>query len=330
MAVTSATKRRSVKDIFNGPDVKWGPIGKDVYQRTYSRTKADGTQETWQDTVLRVVEGNLAFVQDEFHEIGEKEKLLSLLYNMEVVPGGRHLWATGVSGRQYVSNCHSSGWSRKDLTEHFVFTFEELMKGGGVGSNYSNKYIEMYPPVFSEVKFHVVCNPSHPNIEEFSSLLSKDFFHNSRDRFVVEDSREGWATSLAELLRGAWYGRETPLIVDVSMLREKGAILRSFGGKSSGPDPLVKMLSKVASILNSKVGKKMSSLDMMEIDHEISHVVVAGGIRRSARMSIKSWADKDIMQFLHCKSDPEKHWTTNISVEVDEQFFRALRKSSPR
>lgn len=327
MANTATVRiKKSVNEVFKSKDVQWGPIGKEVYLRTYSRLKPDGTQETWDDTVLRVVEGNLAFVPDAFHEPEEKEKLLLLLYSMEVIPGGRHLWATGVSGRQYVSNCHSSGWSRKDLTEHFVFSFEELMKGGGVGSNYSNKYIEMYPPVFSDVKLHMVCNPSHPNAEEFSALLSKEFSHSARDRFVVEDSREGWSNALAEVLRAAWYGRETPLIVDVSMLREKGAILRSFGGKSSGPSPLVGMLCRVAGILNGKVGKKMSSLDMMEIDHEVSKVVVAGGIRRSARMSIKSWADKDILEFLHCKRDPELHWTTNISVEVDDGFFRAIRK----
>lgn len=327
MPPTTVIKRRkSIDEVFNGNDVKWGPIGKEIYLRTYSRLKPDGTQESWRDTVLRVVEGNLAFVPDAFHEAGEKEKLLSMLYNMEAVPGGRHLWATGVSGRQYVSNCHSAGFSRKDLAEHFVFTFEELMKGGGVGSNYSNRYIEIYPPVFSEIKLHIVCNPSHPNIEEFASLLSKEFAHNSRDRFVVDDSREGWSDTLAEVLRAAWYGRETALIVDVSMLRERGALLRSFGGKSSGPAPLVMMLSKVAAILNSKIGKKMSSLDMMDIDHEISKVVVAGGIRRSARMSIKYWADKDIFEFLQCKKDPEKQWTTNISVEVDDLFFRAVRK----
>lgn len=327
MAITTRMhSKKSISEVFGSKEVQWGPIGKEVYLRTYSRLKPDGTQESWQDTVLRVVEGNLAFVPEIFHEPGEKEKLLNLLYDMEVIPGGRHLWATGVSGRQYVSNCHSSGWSRKDLTEHFVFSFEELMKGGGVGSNYSNRYIEIYPPVFSDVKLHVVCNPSHPNVDEFATLLSKEFTHSARDRFVVDDSREGWSTALAEVLSAAWYGRETALVIDVSMLREKGAILRSFGGKSSGPSPLVTMLCKVAGILNGKVGKKMSSLDMMEIDHEVSKVVVAGGIRRSARMSIKSWADKDILEFLHCKRNPELHWTTNVSVEVDDGFFRAIRK----
>lgn len=311
-------------------DILWGPIGKEVYQRTYSRLKPDGTQETWTDTVERVVDGNLGLVPRKHHEADERERLVSLFRKMDALPAGRHLWSSGVPGRQFLFNCHSSGHSRKDLPSHFTFLFDELMKGGGVGSNYSNRYIEIYPPIFSKVDFHIVCTPSHPNFEEFSGYVSKDHNHHSQDRFVVEDSREGWCQSLSELLLAAWQGKETPLIVDVSMLRERGALLKSFGGKSAGPGPLVTMLSNVATLVNSKVGKKLTSLDMMAIDHEIATCVVSGNIRRSARMSIKYWADCDIHDFISCKADEKSHWSTNISVEVDDEFFRALRKGEKR
>jgi ribonucleoside-triphosphate reductase len=318
--------RRNVQ-VNSDDGVRWGPIGREVYLRTYSRQKADGTNETWRDTVERVVDGNLALVDPRFHEPGEREKLFKMIYGMEALPAGRHLWSTGVHGRQFLANCHSAGFTRRDVTEHFRFTFDELMKGGGVGSNYSNKYISMHPPILSKVDLHIVCNPAHPDIGEFRELLSSSFTHHERDRYVVEDSREGWCGALAEVLRAAWDGRDFPLVIDVSVLRPKGALLRSFGGKSSGPAPLVRMLHKVAFIMSSRVGGKLSSLDVMEIDHEISRVVVAGGIRRSARMSVKHWADKDIFDFIHCKKDEDKHWTTNISVEVDYEFFRALRKN---
>jgi len=330
MAVITATKRRSVKDVFNGNEVKWGPIGKDVYLRTYSRTKADGTQESWQDTVLRVVDGNLALVNRKFHEPGERERLIELIYNMDMIPAGRHLWVSGVPGRQFVFNCHAAGWSRKDLASHFTFTFEELMKGGGVGSNYSNKYIEMYPPIFSKVNLHVVCNPDHPNVDELSGMLSKDFDHFAQERFVVDDSREGWSATLQEVLLASWHGKDSPLIVDVSMLRERGAVLKSFGGKSSGPGPLVIMIKKIAELLNSKVGKKLTGMDMMAIDHQLATCVVSGNIRRSARMSIKHWADPDVLEFINCKKDADSHWSTNISVEVDERFFQAIRRGEEK
>jgi len=273
-AITTATEGAA------HPSYQFGPIGLDVYQRTYSRLKADGTHETWPETVRRVVDGNLALVDEKYHEPGEREKLYGLLLRMDMIPAGRHLWATGVPGRQYLANCHSAGFSRKDLTLHFIFSFDELMKGGGVGSNYSNKYIGMYPPVFSKVELHIVCNPSHPNIEEFKRHLSKKYDHLTRDRYVVDDSREGWCGSLAEVLKGAWDGRDMPLVIDITPLRERGALLKSFGGVSSGPTPLLEMLIRVNGILNSKVGQKLSSTDMMQIDHEIATCVVSGNIRR--------------------------------------------------
>lgn len=307
-------------------DVLWGPIGKEVYQRTYSRMKPDGTQETWGDTVERVVDGNLGLVPRRHHEPEERKKLIELFRKMDALPAGRHLWSSGVPGRQFLFNCHSAGWSRKDLSGHFSFLFDELMKGGGVGSNYSNRYIEICPPIFSKIDFHIVCTPSHPNFSEMADHISKDYNNHSPDRLVVEDSREGWCQALSEVLLAAWQGKETPLIIDVSMLRERGSQLKSFGGKSSGPGPLVTMLSSVASLLNARVGKKLTSLDMMAIDHEIATCVVSGNIRRSARMSIKYWADSDIHDFISCKADEKSHWSTNISVEVDNEFFRALRK----
>jgi len=326
---TETSSRRITKKIKL--PYAFGPIGIEVYQRTYSRLKSDGKPETWPETVRRVVDGNLAFVDARFHEKDEREKLYDLILKMNMIPAGRHLWVTGVPGRQYVSNCHSAGWLRKDLTEHFTFTFDELMKGGGVGSNYSNRYIGIYPPVFDKVELHVVCNPSHPNIDEFKRYLSPMYDHLVHNRYVVDDSREGWWGSLAEVLRAAWDGKDGPLIIDVSMLRERGALLKSFGGRSSGPGPLVALLNNVAKILNAKIGQKLTSLDFMEIDHQIAACVVSGNIRRSARMSIKHWADPDIFEFIRLKKtekngDEKKHWSTNISVEVDDAFFRALRK----
>lgn len=306
--------------------VSWGPIGQEVFKRSFSRSKPDGTQESWYDTVKRTVEGNLALVDSKYHEKDEKDKLFNLIYSMDMLPAGRHLWATGVSKRQYLNNCHSAGFCRDDVTEHFTFVFDELMKGGGVGSNYSNKHINIYPPVYSKVDLHIVCTTSHPNYGDMTQHISAKYASNDRSRFVVEDSREGWCKALELVLKSAWYATTSTVILDVSMLRPRDAILRSFGGKSSGPQPLVEMLFRVVDTINKRVGERLTSLDVMEIDHEISRAVVAGGIRRSSRMSIKYWGDKDIFHFIKCKRDKDRQWTTNISVEVDDEFFRALRK----
>ncbi|TMZ45693.1 ribonucleoside-triphosphate reductase, adenosylcobalamin-dependent, partial [Klebsiella pneumoniae] len=126
--------------------IPWGPTGELVYERTYSRPKPDGTRETWPETVRRVVDGNLALAGK--HERNERDELVSLMEEFKILPAGRHLWASGVPGRQYLFNCHVSGWG-EDITEHFEFTFLRLMEGGGVGANYSNRFLNQYPLIKS-------------------------------------------------------------------------------------------------------------------------------------------------------------------------------------
>ena len=109
--------------------IQWGPIGKDVYERTYSRIKADGTNETWPETVERVVDGNLSLVDKKFWKRNERQQLIDLFLDFKALPAGRHLWVSGVKGRQFLFNCHVAGW-RQNLSDHYAFTFNELMKGG--------------------------------------------------------------------------------------------------------------------------------------------------------------------------------------------------------
>src|SRR5512134_2246823 len=151
---TGRMKRKRHSVAFTAP--KWGPQGELVYNRTYSRTKPDGSKETWMETVERVVDGNLALVPEKYHLKGEREALIEAIHSFKILPGGRHLWASGVKGRQYLFNCHVSGWG-KDITEHFQFTFLRLMEGGGVGANYSNSFLDRYPEVERRLKVHIVC-----------------------------------------------------------------------------------------------------------------------------------------------------------------------------
>ena len=240
----------------------FGPQGQEIFERTYSRLKADGTNETWADMVQRVVDGNLALVAPGHALVGEREALLELVGNMKLLPAGRHLWTSGVPGRQFNRNCHRAGWTER-LSEHFAFMFDQLMLGGGVGANYS----------------------------EATSVLEP--------------------TCLA-------------VTIVVDGVRERGAPLRGFGGTASGPGPLVDALRKMVALLNVAHGRRITGLEAMAIDHAIAQCVVAGNIRRSARMSIMHWADPDIFDFIACKADFTDHWTTNISVEVDDAYFAAL------
>ncbi len=184
----------------------WGPLGRDVFDRTYSRRRPDGDRETWEQTTERVVDGNVALVGPEFIEPGEVEALKAHLSDFSLLPGGRHLWVSGVEGRQFLFNCHRAGWGNH-LADHFCFTFNELMKGGGVGANYSTDYLHELPPVSGEVEFRASCLPDHPDLHEFAHRLGSPPSRGGAV-FEVPDTREGWVGALEALLHLAEAGGE--------------------------------------------------------------------------------------------------------------------------
>jgi ribonucleoside-triphosphate reductase (thioredoxin) len=314
---------------------KFGPSGEVVYNRTYSRDKEGGGKETWPETVDRVVYGNLALVYGSDPDAWDTEvrheamRLGQYMNQFALIPAGRHLWATGVPGRQYLFNCHVAGWGEK-LSEHFRFSFLRLMEGGGVGANYSGKHTGRYGAPVRKVQPHVICKPEHADMAELHPFLSDQFIPESYPDLEVHDSREGWAQALCFLIDEFYTDEpeswgDNVMIFDVSRVRPSGSPLRTFGGTASGPAPLARMLLEVATVLNrAHDNQGLTPLDVMEIDHAIAECVVSGGNRRSARMSIVHWKDPYIFEFLKCKEIPGLHWTTNISVEIDDEFLELL------
>lgn len=315
--------------------IQWGPIGETVYKRTYSQRKEDGQKEIWPETVIRSVDGNIGLVDPKFIEPDEREKLINLLFPFAALPGGRHLNASGMKGRQFLFNCHASGWDAFEPQAHFTFLFDCLMQGGGVGANYSNRYMESLPSVLRTIDLHLVCDPQHPNISEFNDLLcnvtpGETSCHTNK--FVVPDSREGWIEAVDLLMKAVWSSPvtlEEKIVIDVSNIRRRGSLLKTSGGIACGPGPLVKMLSNLAKHLNGCFGRRLTSDDAMTMDHILADCVVAGGKRRSSRMSVKNWKDADIFEFINCKRTDGAHWTTNISVEIDEEFRKAYKREDP-
>ena len=305
-------------------EIPWGPTGELVYNRTYSRVKPNGQRETWPETVERVVDGNLALVDARFQLENEREDLIRMMTQFKILPAGRHLWASGVRNAEHLFNCWVSGWPEK-ISDHFQFTFMRLMEGGGVGANYSNKYLEQYGPVVHPLQVHIVCDPEHVDYQAMqeAGVLSDRYDAEWAGAFPIEDSREGWAAALVDLI-DTHYRQDTvhfQRVYDVSRIRPAGARLKTFGGQASGPLPFAQMLQKVSDVLSERSGTRLTGLDAMTVDHAIAQCVVAGGVRRSARMSIMHWADPQIEDFIHCKAESGDHWTTNISVEVDDEFW---------
>ncbi|MEV5883122.1 ribonucleoside-triphosphate reductase, adenosylcobalamin-dependent [Streptomyces sp. NPDC052020] len=295
-----------------------------VYERTYRREKPNGELETWPETVRRVVAGNVALVEPRYIEPGEAERLVELIESWKVMPAGRHLKSSGVNDYA-LNNCWAAGWNPSEPAEHFTFTLLRLAEGGGVGANYSNHYLRDFPEVENALTVHIVCDPAHPDWREMheAGLLSTEYSHTWAGAYGVEDSREGWAEALADLIDTAHRPdvRHQDRVYDVSRVRHKGAPLRTFGGSASGPSPFAEMMVQVGKILSDAAGWPLSGMDCMAIDHEIARCIVSGGVRRSARMSIMHWADSQIDEFLASKADMTRHWTSNISVEVDNDFI---------
>lgn len=310
-------------------EINWGPTGKLVYERTYARVKPDGSHETWPETVQRVVDGNLALVDRRYQLPGERDDLIRMMTEFQILPGGRHLWASGVTNAQHLFNCWVAGWTERP-SEHFEFSFLRLMEGGGVGSSYSNRYLADYPVVPRELYVHIVCDEEHQDYPQLYSqgLLSTDYDPDWAGAFVIEDSREGWAAALVDLIDTFYRDDVTHFnrVYDVSRVRHAGAKLKTFGGSASGPVPLARMLIDVCEILSELAFeyRQLDGVAAMEIDHAIASCVVAGGVRRSARMSMMHWRDPQIFDFIHCKQETASHWTTNISVEVDNEFWQYL------
>lgn len=335
--------------------IPWGPIGEQVFKRTYSHTKEDGRKETWPEAVVRAVLGNVQLAArsdpakrkripnhpDYLHSLieagllekDEIDKLCALIMPFGGLPAGRHLNASGRKGRQFLFNCHASGWDYGEPWAHFTFLFDALMQGGGVGANYSNRYIEQMPKIETGIDLHITCRIDHPDIEEFRHLLT-DVVKGDEDkhtnRLVVDDSREGWVECPEVILKLAFqdsktFSREASLVIDVSNVRCRGSELKTSGGIACGPGPLVSMLSDFTKQVNSCHDRRLTSLDCMQLDHTESACVVAGGKRRSSRMSVKNWKDEDIFEFINCKREDGAHWSTNISVETDDEFDQAYQ-----
>jgi ribonucleotide reductase alpha subunit len=319
------------------PAPEWGPIGEEVFHRTYARTivEPDGRQrlESWAEAVRRVVLGNLSYAPESTQLPNEAVDLFQLIYNFGAIPAGRHLWVTGTEASHFSRNCWVSGWSRK-TSDHVRFLAARLFEGGGVGSNYSADLLKVTTPIAGDIQLSVICRSDHLDIEAVRDAAGNALVSEAPEGaavLVVEDTREGWVDAWCQLIDLSTEPGSHRVVFDLSGIRPHGAPLKTFGGNASGPAPLARSALNLSAILSrvAAEGRRLNGIDAMEIDHEIASAVVAGGARRSARMSLMHWEDPQILAFIASKADPSRHWSTNISVEIDAQFADALDEGDP-
>jgi ribonucleoside-triphosphate reductase len=265
---------------YKNKQPNWGfnGLGYIVYKRTYARLKENNETEEWHETVQRCVNGA--------QEIGagytpeEAERLYDLVFNLKCNFAGRMLWQLGTPtvkrwGANSLLNCWAVAMREPKA---FLFLFENLMLGGGVGYSIRREDVHELPKIKAGV------NITHQNTKDAD--------------FIIPDSREGWVKLLENLLN-AFYVNGKSFSYSTILVRGAGEKIGGFGGKASGPAILVSGIEKITTIFQSREGRKLRSIDVLDICNIIGSIVVAGNVRRSAEIAL---GDPDDILYIRAKN----------------------------
>ena len=255
----------------------WGfnGLGYVVYKRTYSRNN-----EEWVNTIERVVRGCRTQLKCNFTP-EEEDELRDMMLNLRGTVAGRFLWQLGTKtvndlGMLSLQNCAFTLVNHP--IEPFVWTMDALMLGCGVGYNLQREHVNEIPKV----------------VKRKIKICRKD----TKDAdFIVPDSREGWCELLKRVLESHFITGKG-FSYSTICVRSKGAPIKGFGGIASGPEELCQGIGWISEILNGRAGKKVRSIDCLDIMNILGFIVVAGNVRRSAQIAI---GDYDDFQFLKAK-----------------------------
>ena len=239
-----------------------------IAKSRYSRYLDDkGRREHWPETVNRYfdfMEGHLRKKHNYLLPTELRKELQDAVTNLEVVPSMRAIMTAGDAlDRQNVAGYNCS-YLPVDDPKAFDEAMYILLCGTGVGFSVEEKYVNRLPEV-----------PDH--------------LFDSNTVVVVKDSKEGWAKALRQII-ALLYAGEVPKW-DVSAVRPAGARLKTFGGRASGPEPLVELFRYTVAKFKTAAGRKLNSLECHDILCKIGEVVVVGGVRRSAMISLSDLSD---------------------------------------
>ena len=259
------------------------PYQEFIHLSRYSRwLPSEKRRETWDETIQRYFD----FFQEHLKETCDydlkpelRKELESAVLRLRVMPSMRCLMTAGEAlRRENIAgyNCSYVAISRVQAFDEILYV---LMNGTGVGFSVERQYITQLPPVAEE-------------------------FHPSDTVITVADSKLGWAKAYKELLGLLWIGQIPKW--DLSKVRPAGAPLKTFGGRASGPEPLDNLMNFTVNVLKNAAGRKLSSIECHDIVCKIAEVVVVGGVRRSALISLSNLSD-DRMR--HAKSG--QWWNDN-------------------
>lgn len=254
---------------------------------------SESRRETWVETVDRYIDGMKRKVASEHKDaISEKtwNRIRNAILNHEVMPSMRGLMTAGPAldrNELGIFNCSFLTFSAQEAFSELLFI---LMHGVGGGFSVESKFVSKLPLVPSEIK----------NVDRV---------------IVVEDSKEGWSVAYKDLVASLYNG-ELPAI-DITKVRPAGARLKTFGGRASGPQPLIDLFDFTIERFKGAAGRRLTPLEVHDIACKIGDVVVVGGVRRSALISL---SDLDSYEMAKAKagawweSNPQRRLSNNSAV----------------
>lgn len=235
-----------------------------IYKSRYARWLDDKKRrENWDETVDRLVDYYIVNSNDNI-DMKTSAELRSAIFNLEVMPSMRALMTAGAA----LDRCNVPAYNCAYLPVDSPRSFDEamyiLMCGTGVGFSVEKQYVEQLPRI-------------------------SETFEKTDTVIVVQDSKEGWAKAFRELISLCIAGQQPDW--DVSRVRPAGERLKTFGGRASGPAPLVDLFKFTINLFKAASGRRLTSLECHDLMCMVADVVVVGGVRRSAMISLSDVTD---------------------------------------
>ena len=239
-----------------------------IHLSRYSRWLPDeGRRETWDETVSRYFnffEEHLKDMHNFSLSNAVRKELEEAVLDLKVMPSMRCLMTAG----EALKRENIAGYNCSYVAVNRVHAFDEilyvLMNGTGVGFSVERQHVSQLPHVADE-------------------------FHHTDTTITVSDSKLGWAKGLKELVAMLYVGQIPRW--DLSKVRPAGSPLKTFGGRASGPEPLESLFNFTVNIFKNAPGRKLSSIECHDLVCKIAEVVVVGGVRRSALISLSNLSD---------------------------------------
>lgn len=270
------------------------PLAEFIYYRSYSRwMDSEQRRETWIETVDRYMEFMRENVGKKISEHDYTE-IREAILRMEVMPSMRLMWSAGAAARKTNVTGYNCSFIAPSKLQDFGEIMYLSMCGTGVGFSVESHHVQSLPQIMRQTGKKL---KSH----------------------VVGDSKEGWADAFVLGLKAWFEGSDVEF--DYSQLRPAGARVMTMGGKSSGPEPLERLINFSREKILRRQGRRLTNLDVHDIVCKIGEVVVSGGVRRSALISL---SDLDDYEMRHAKdgqfyiNEPQRMIANNSAVYGDK------------